>query len=99
MTVTASYESILEAIHYDQLSPSDQEAFLLDLNSLIYRGAVLRTVELMDEPTRAAWHDLVMSDAPEEKMRAFLERRVPGADLALADTVESLADDILAIQH
>ncbi len=97
MNVTTSYNSILDSVDFSELSVEDQEKFVLELNSLIFRGAVVRTIERMNEPTRAAWYELVKSGASEEKMAQFLEKKVPQADLALAETVESLADDILAV--
>ncbi len=99
MNVTDAYQSILNAVEFDELAPEEQEAFLLDLNSLIFRGAVLRTIERMDERTRNDWYRLVSEQASEDKMRQFLTRRVPGADLALAETVETLADDILFVTN
>jgi hypothetical protein len=97
MSVTTAYNSILSSVEFDKLTPPEQEAFLLDLNSTIFRSAVVRTVELMDDATTNAWYDLLAHGATEEKMQQFLSRNVPEAELALAETVETLADDILAV--
>jgi hypothetical protein len=97
MTVTTSYQSILDAVEYDALSQEEQESFLADLNSLIFRGTVTRTLERMDDRTKEAWHRLIERGASEEEMRRFLSRHAPEAESALADTVETLAGDILAV--
>ncbi|MDB5195556.1 MAG: hypothetical protein JWO84_740 [Parcubacteria group bacterium] len=99
MSVTTSYQQILDSVEFSVLTQAEQEAFLLDLNSVIFRGAVTRTLERMDEPTREAWHNLIASGASAASMQRFLDRKVPQADLALAETVEILASDILAVTH
>ncbi|MDB5189100.1 MAG: hypothetical protein JWL82_57 [Parcubacteria group bacterium] len=97
MNVTDSYNAILSSVEFDEFTPEEQETFLRDLNSLVFRGAVLRTIERMDEGTRDDWYRFLAQNPSQEKIRLFLERRVPGADLAIAETVESLAGDILAV--
>jgi hypothetical protein len=97
MSVLTSYQNILDAVEFSKLTPTEQEIFLLDLNSTIFRGAVTRTVELMDDATASAWYELLAHGASEEKMQQFLTRNVPQAELVLADTVETLASDILAV--
>lgn len=98
MNVMTSYQTILQYVEFDALPKKEQEQFLLDLNSLIFRGAITRTLERMDERTRNDWYALIEKGASDTDMRRFIERRVPQAELALAETVETLAGDILAVQ-
>lgn len=97
MNVTQSYQSILDAVDYDELPPAEQETFISELNSTIFRGAVVRAIERMDEPTRDGWQRLIASGASEEALRRFLDRNAPTVEQALADTVDMLAGDILAV--
>lgn len=96
-TTQGAFDSILKAVEFNKLSTADQESFLEELNSLVFRGAVIRMLERMDESTRATWHDLISNGASEATLQRFLERRAPKAELALAETVEGLASDILAV--
>ncbi|MGE5541211.1 MAG: hypothetical protein ACM3TU_02920 [Bacillota bacterium] len=98
-TTQAAFDSILKAVEFEELPQEEQDAFLEELNSIVFRGAVLRTVERMDERTRDAWYHLIESGASDEKMQQFLAKRAPHAELALAETVEMLADDILAVTN
>ena len=97
MSVTSSYQSILDAVEFDGLTKQEQETFLLELNSVIYKGTVVRTLERMDEGTRRAWYELLRKNAPAEEQERFLTRKAPYAETALADTIETLAGDILAV--
>jgi hypothetical protein len=90
-------ETLVTALKIDELSPEEQEAALLELNALIFRGSVIRMLEQMDEPTKNAFNELVEKDASEDELRAFLTEKVPHADQAVADTVASLTSDILAV--
>jgi hypothetical protein len=92
-----SFESILQAMDFEQLEPTEQEDFLLELNALIFRGSLIRLVEQMDDETREAFNTLVETNPTEELMEQFLMTHVPDADKAVADTVEELTSDILAV--
>lgn len=97
MNVTQSYQSILDAVEFDELPKAEQDTFIEELNSTIFRGAVVRAIERMDEPTRDGWQRLIASGASEEALRRFLDRNAPTVEAALADTVDIVAGDILAI--
>lgn len=97
MNTANAYQSILDAVEFDELTKEEQESFLLELNSVIYKGAVIRALERMDDRTRRAWYELIRRNASAEEMERFLSRRAQVAETALADTIESLADDILAV--
>lgn len=88
---------VLDALQMGELSTEEQEALLLDLNSLIFRGSIARLVERMDEPTRDEFAKLVDSGADEEAVETFLRSHVKDADNAVAETVQEISNDILAV--
>lgn len=88
---------VLDALQIDELPTEEQEALLLDLNSLIFRGSITRLVERMDEQTRDAFAQLVDSGADEEAVETFLRSHVQDADSAVAETMQEISDDILAV--
>lgn len=94
--MTADQHTILEALDIASLPPEEQEEILLDLNSLIFRGTLLRLIERMDDATRDEFTKLMETDADEDQIEAFLTERVPDADSAVRDTVKELTDDIVA---
>lgn len=89
--------TLFDALGLEELLPEEQETILLDLNSLIMKGSLVRLIEMMDEKTKGDFDTLMNGDPSEEEVQAFLEKRVPGADAAVADTVKELTDDILAV--
>jgi hypothetical protein len=91
------FETIIEALKLDQLSPEEQEKTLLELNELIFRGSIIRMVEQMDQETKDAFNELIEGDASEEQLQAFITEKVPHADQAVAYTIASLTSDILAV--
>ncbi len=93
----APTKTLFDALGLEDLLPEEQETILLDLNSLIMKGSLVRLAEMMDEKTRADFDALMSGDPSEDDVQAFLEERVPNADIAVADTVRELTDDILAV--
>ena len=89
--------SLLEALDIADLPLEEQEAVLLEINELVFKGSMLRMIEQMDEATSEAFTALMDSDADEEAVEAFLTKNVPGADQAVLDTITELTDDILAV--
>jgi len=87
---------VLEALQLSELSPEEQEQILLDINSIIYEGSMVRIIERMDEQTRTDFEALMESDAADEVVEAFLKERVPEADALVAEVVGELAGDILS---
>ena len=88
---------ILDALDFVALAPEEQEELLLDINELVFKGSMVRLVEHMDDGTREEFDALISRDPDEEELQAFLAERVPGADEIVAETVEELRDDILAV--
>jgi|CXWL01.1.fsa_nt_gi hypothetical protein len=89
--------NLLEALDFEGLSETEQEELLIDLNSLIFRGSLVRLIERMDEETKDDFDALMEKNADEDEVLEFLEKRVPGADGAVAETIEDLTSDILAV--
>lgn len=88
---------VLDALQISELPLEEQEALLLDLNSLVFRGSVARIMERMDEHGRDEFAKLIDGGADEEAVEAFLRSRVPDVDSAVAETVKEISDDILAV--
>lgn len=86
----------MDALGIAELSAEEQESLLLDLNSLIFRGSMVRLIERMDDASRDEFAKLMDAGADEEAVEAFLAERVPDADTAVLETVKELSDDILA---
>ncbi len=89
-------DQLLAALDLESLSPEEQEAMLLEINELVFKGSMVRLIERMDESTRDEFTKLMDSDASEEEVEAFLAEKVPDADQAVADAVSELTSDILA---
>jgi len=88
--------NLLEALDLQELEPEEQEEILLDLNTLVFEGTLLRLIERMDEKTKDDFNMLMDTDPEEEVVTAFLEERVPGAEKAVEETLEEITSDILA---
>ncbi len=97
MNTTTDLKKIMDALHIEALAPEEQEEILLDLNSLIFKGSLVRLVEKMDDDTREEFNAFVETDPSEEQMDAFLKEKVPGTDEAVKEAIEDLASDILAV--
>lgn len=94
---TTNLSPILDALQLTELPAEEQEALLLELNELVFKGTMVRLIERMDEPSRDEFTKLMESDADEASVEAFLRERVTNADQVVAETVAELADDILAV--
>lgn len=90
-------QTLLDLLGLDALLPEEQQQVLADVGSLIFEGTLVRLIEQMDEPTREQFDALMANDAPEDEVLDFLKRNVPGADAAVAQTIEELRNDILAV--
>lgn len=99
MTDTSKFEKLIEALDLNALPLAEQEEILLDMNSLIFKSSLVRMIENMDEAARDEFAALMEGEADEEELEKFLTTRVPGAEEAVQDAVEALADDILAVSE
>lgn len=88
---------LIDALGIRDLEPAEQEELLLDLGDLVFRGSMLRIIELMDEATQKDFESLLEHDASEDQIAAFLKERVPGADQSVQETLDELRSDILAV--
>ncbi len=89
--------TLLEALDISALPQVEQEELLLDLNSLVFRGTLVRLIERMDEQARIDFDALMDTDPDEAAIEAFLMGRVPDADQAVEETLQDLTDDIVAV--
>lgn len=94
---TTPIQNLIDALGLDELAPEEQEAMILEVHELVFRGALARTIELMDDATRADFDALLEKDPSEEEVDAFLKARVPGSETAVAEAVQEIADDILSL--
>jgi hypothetical protein len=90
-------QTLIEALGIEHLLPEEQEAMLLDLNELVFKGTLVRMLEVMTPEAKEKFETLLASDAPEEELQAFLEANVPGTQQMVLDTVEELKNDILSV--
>jgi Protein of unknown function (DUF5663) len=89
-------EDILEALGIQDLSEDEQQTMLLDLQSLLFKGSVVRMLEQMEEQQKDAFNEYLSGNPSEEDMMAYLEKNVPDAEGAVRDTLTELKNDILA---
>lgn len=87
----------MDILGIEELQPEEQEALLIDLGDLIFKGSMLRILEIMEESAKERFNLLMASDPSDEDLQDFLREHVPGADQAVMETVQELTDDILAV--
>lgn len=97
MKIKTTDPSLLEVLDLEALTPQEQEELLLEVNELVYKGALMRLIGMMDEKTKTEFEKLLDSDPEEETVEAFLEKHVPDSGRAVEDTIQELRDDILAV--
>lgn len=98
-TPTPALQKLIAALDLSSLPSEEREEILLDLNEVVFKNSLIRMIEIMDEPTREEFARLMESEASEQELETFLAERVPGADKAIEEAVESLTDDILAVSE
>ncbi len=94
--MATNLEKLITALDLDALPVEEREAFMLDLNTVIFKQALARMIEQMDEQTREDFAKLMEQESSEEELEAFLTERVPGAATAVEEAVQTVTDDILA---
>lgn len=97
MNTSPEKMTLLEALDISALPAEEQEELLLDLNSLVFRGTLVRLIERMDEDARKDFDALMETDPDEAEVEAFLMERVPDADTAVEETLQDLTNDIVAV--
>ncbi|HRH55856.1 MAG TPA: DUF5663 domain-containing protein [Candidatus Paceibacterota bacterium] len=88
-------DTVLDALDIESLDPKEQEALLLDLNAIVYRGSMIRLMERMDDATRNKFDQLLQEAKTEEEIEEFLEIYVPNSGGIVEETIQELTDDIL----
>lgn len=90
---------LLTQLGIGDLQPDEQEQLLLDVNELVYKGAIIRLIERMDDATREEFEALMTREAGEDEIEAFLMEKVPDAESAVTETIQELTDDILSVTN
>lgn len=91
------FDVLMDALDLSALPVEEQDELLLDLNTTIFKNALARMIEGMDDATRDAFAALMEREASEEELEAFFTEKVPGAEAAIKASIETMADDILAV--
>lgn len=99
MTDTAGLQKLIAALDLDALPSEEKSELLADVNETIFKKSLVLMIERMSEATRAEFASLMENEASEADLEAFLATKVPGADEAIAEAVETLTDDILAVSE
>jgi len=98
MTITSSaQDKLLAALEFESVPTEEREALLLELNELVFKGAMIRLLERMNEPDREELAHLIEHENSEDGLEAFLQDRMPVMDQVVAETLTELTDDILAV--
>lgn len=97
MTDTSRFQKLMEALDLSILPLEEQNELLLDLNTVIFKNALARMIENMNEQAREEFARLMEEEADEDALEEFLTTRVPGAEQAVQAAVEGISDDILAV--
>ncbi len=95
--MTMPFKHIADALNLADLPEEEQEAILMDINDVVFKGALVRLIDRMDEKTQKEFTKLLEADASGEEVEAFIKANVPEADDIVADTVKEIQDDILAV--
>lgn len=91
-----SAKDVFEMLDLEGMTPDEQADVLVDIQELITQGVMVRVVERMNDETRAAFEQLLATEADEETVTAFLEHHVSDMDAVVAETVADLQGDILS---
>lgn len=92
-------KDVAEAFELDLLPQEEQQEVLAEVHTAVYKGALMKLIERMDEPTREEFAALLATDPSEEDALAFFTEKVPDADLAIKEAVTDVLSDILAGQQ
>ncbi|MES2225215.1 MAG: DUF5663 domain-containing protein [Patescibacteria group bacterium] len=90
-------ETLLKALDLTELPVEEQEELLLEFNSLVFEGTMLRLIDRMDEPTREAFEALLETDPSDDQVEAFLALKVPDVDSIVEETLADIRNDILSV--
>ena len=96
-TEQTQLDKIMEALDFEEMTPDEQKQIMLDLSDLIFRGTMVRLMEIMEPSTKDEFHKLIDSNASQQKLSDFIEANVPGSDDVVRDTINDLTSDILSV--
>ncbi|MFZ1988020.1 MAG: hypothetical protein WAV21_03265 [Minisyncoccia bacterium] len=91
----STQKNLLQALNLEDFPLKEQEEMLLSVGDLVFKNSLVKLLEQMDDAMKDAFAALLEKNPSEEEVVAFLQK-VPGADKAVAETVQELTDDILA---
>lgn len=94
MNRTASAR-LLEILEVTELPEEERESLVLEINELVFRGSMIRLMEVMDASGRDEFAVLMESSPDDAKIQVFFRERVPDLDAHVDEVVRELADDIL----
>ena len=89
-------EDILTSLGLEDLSEEEQQTLLLDIQSLIFKGTMVRILEKMNDEEKEAFNAFLESDPSEDEMMSYMEEKVPQAKDAALEAISELKNDILA---
>lgn len=89
-------QDMLEVLGLSDLSEEEQQSLLIDMQQLIFKGSVVRMLEMMSEETKDAFNEYLSGNPSEDEVMEYLEKEVPEAKEAILDTIAELKSDILA---
>ncbi len=92
-----SFDEIKEALDFDTMTKAEQDDLLLELNELIFKGTMIRVLEVMDEKDKEGFHDLIDQNASSEELSRYIQSHVSNIDFFVAETVQDLTQDIQAV--
>ena len=95
--MTYALTQVADALNLSALPKGKQEMVLLDIHALIFKNALVRLLERMNERNREELLALIEEDASEGEIEAFIETRVPGAQSAVAEAIMEVTGDILSV--
>lgn len=87
-------EPLISALNLSAHSPEEQEQIILNLSDTLFKGALVRLIERMDDTTRSDFNTLMEGDISSEDVVAFLKERVSGADEVVREVLHEITNDI-----
>ncbi len=89
-------QEMLDVLGLKNLPEEEQQALLLDMQQLIFKGSMLRMLDQMSEPAKEAFNAYLESNPSEEAIMEYMEANVSEAREAILETIADIKSDILA---
>ena len=88
-------QDIFDAINMHSLPQEEQEEFLIDLQSLVYKNTLVRLIERMDEATKEDFNTFLTTNPDEDAVLAYIYKKIPDADALVDQVIAQMQNDIL----